>query len=321
MFDEFTHRLARLEQHGIEKLIASSKQLVSSKHVTPKFWQSNWPYILSVLSLSFPLIITYLADVAIIPSVIAVVGRLGVASLSAIVSFEIMAKLLSEKAARTLTPTITRIAAAQSRGDEKRVRIEAGSCVALAFILGLIVSIASLFIPNILYLAGQSDEIINLTSDYAEIAAWRLLIATLIAALRVISLGLEDTIVSSVVPIPGLLVAVGLTAMLISNNDSYFTSHYTSLGIRGAAWGLLLAYIYMLISLVWSIYEHQARLVLSQLAGANSLYVASFPRRSFCPDAIQYRDRQHCRAWPGGGDDWRGRIGGASIGDQPVFYP
>ena len=103
-----------------------------------------------MVGLALPLIISYLADVAIIPSVSAVVGRLGVAALSAIVSFEIMAKLLSEKAARTLSPAVTRIAAAQSRGDEARVRIEAGSSVALAVILGLMISIAALFIPKVM---------------------------------------------------------------------------------------------------------------------------------------------------------------------------
>ncbi|MCX8506005.1 MAG: MATE family efflux transporter, partial [Alphaproteobacteria bacterium] len=208
MFDEMIHRLARIEQSGIEKIFATKF------HKSPKYFQRNFPYFLTVVSLALPLIISYLADVAIIPSVTAVVGRLGVATLSAIVSFEIMAKLLSEKAARTLSPAVTRIAAAQSRGDEARVRIEAGSSVALSVILGLIISILALFIPKIMQFAGQNPEIVGLTQDYAQIAAWRLILATMIAALRAISLGLEDTIVSSVVPVPGLLVAVGLTAVM-----------------------------------------------------------------------------------------------------------
>ncbi|MCX8506734.1 MAG: MATE family efflux transporter, partial [Alphaproteobacteria bacterium] len=85
-----------------------------------------------------------------------------------------------------------------------------------------------------------------------------LILATVIAALRAISLGLEDTIVSSVVPVPGLLVAVGLTAVMVSNKDPNNTAYFYAMGIKGAAWGLLIAYLYMLIAMVWSMLEHQA---------------------------------------------------------------
>ncbi|MDI9349071.1 MAG: MATE family efflux transporter [Candidatus Symbiobacter sp.] len=253
MFDLMTHRLSEIEHKTIEKFQASAHKL------SPKIWQRNFPYFVTIITLAFPLIIAYLADVAIIPSVSAVIGRLGVTALAAIVSFEIMAKLLSEKAARTLSPVVTRIASAQSKGNEARVRLEAGSAVALAVILGLLVSVLSLFIPEILALSSQNEEMIRLTQDYASIAAWRLLVATLLAALRAISLGLEDTIISSVVPVPGLLVAVGLTAIMVSSKSTDGgATYFYAMGIKGAAWGLLLAYIYMLVSLLWSILEHQA---------------------------------------------------------------